>query len=102
MRIGRELSFGARAQLVGMMTRLSNMIPGVLKTFGLLPGAGRGLRFDRRVAALLEGVAEVGLIVHPLLATWRQLREQIAVFDKQDPRGRSDRRGAAENEDPRA
>src|SRR5580704_3565418 len=54
----------------------------VLKTFGLLPGAGRGLRFDRRVEALLEGAPEIGLIVRPLLATWRQLREQIAVFDK--------------------
>src|SRR4051794_16976158 len=42
---------GARAQLVGMTTRLSNMIRGVLKTFGLLPGAGRGLRFDRKVAS---------------------------------------------------
>lgn len=73
---------GARAQLVGMTTRLSNMIRGVLKTFGLLPGAGRGLRFDRKVEALLEGAPEIGLIVHPLLATWRQLREQIAVFDK--------------------
>src|SRR3954466_6445350 len=45
---------GARAQLVGMTTRLSNMIRGVLKTFGLLPGTGRGLRFDRKVEALLE------------------------------------------------
>jgi len=58
------------------------MIRGVLKTFGLLPGAGRGLRFDRRVEALLEGAPEIGLIVRPLLATWRQLREQIAIFDK--------------------
>jgi transposase len=73
---------GARAQLVGMTTRLSNMIRGVLKTFGLLPGAGRGLRFDRKVEALLEGAPEIALVVHPLLATWRQLREQIAVFDK--------------------
>src|SRR5215469_5757093 len=73
---------GARAQLVGMTTRLSNMIRGVLKTFGLLPGAGRGLRFDRQVEALLEAAPEVGSIVRPLLATWRQLREQIAVFDK--------------------
>jgi transposase len=46
---------GARAQLVGMRTRLSNMIRGVLKTFGMLPGSGRGQRFDRRVEALLEG-----------------------------------------------
>lgn len=73
---------GARAQLVGMTTRLSNMIRGVLKTFGLLPGAGRGLRFDRQVETLLEGAPEIGSIVRPLLATWRQLREQIAVFDK--------------------
>jgi transposase len=73
---------GARAQLVGMTTRLSNLIRGVLKTFGLLPGAGRGLRFDRKVEALLEGAPQIALIVRPLLATWRQLREQIAVFDK--------------------
>jgi transposase len=73
---------GARAQLVGMTTRLSNMIRGVLKTFGLLPGAGRGLRFDRKVEALLDGSPELEQIVRPLLATWRQLREQIAVFDK--------------------
>src|ERR1041385_6400937 len=73
---------GARAQLVGMTTRLSNMIRGVLKTFGLLPGAGRGLRFDRKVEALLEGAPEIALVVRPLLVTWRQLREQIAVFDK--------------------
>ena len=58
------------------------LIRGVLKTFGLLPGTGRGLRFDRMVEALLEGVPEIGLVVRPLLATWRQLREQIAVFDK--------------------
>ena len=73
---------GARAQLVGMTTRLSNMMRGVLKTFGLLPGAGRGLRFDQRVEALIDGAPDIALIVRPLLATWRQLREQIAVFDK--------------------
>src|SRR5499427_7816593 len=44
---------GARAQLVGMTTRLSNHIRGVLKTFGLLPGAMRGLPFDRRVETRL-------------------------------------------------
>src|ERR1700756_5651932 len=45
---------GARAQLVGMRTRLSNHIVGVLKTFGLLPGAMRGLPFDRKVEVLLQ------------------------------------------------
>jgi transposase len=72
---------GARAHLVGMRTRLSNMLRGVLKIFGLLPGADRGRRFDRRVEAMIEDIPEVALIVRPLLVTWRQLREQIAVFD---------------------
>ena len=73
---------GARAQLVGMTTRLSNHIRGVLKTFGLLPGAMRGLSFDRRVESLLADRPDVAPIVRPMLITWRQLREQIAAFDK--------------------
>ena len=72
----------ARSQLVGMTTRLSNHIRGVLKTFGLLPGPMRGLPFDRRVEALLDNRADLIPIVHPMLAAWRQLREQIAVFDR--------------------
>ena len=65
-----------------MTTRLSNHIRGVLKTFGLLPGAMRGLPFDRKVEALLLNRSDVALIVRPMLVAWRQLREQIAVFDK--------------------
>jgi transposase len=73
---------GARAQLVGMTTRLSNHIRGVLKTFGLLPGAMRGLRFDRKVEVLLQDRSDVAPIVRPMLVAWRQLREQISAFDK--------------------
>ena len=73
---------GARAQLVGMTTRLSNQIRGVLKVFGLLPGAMRGLPFDRRVEALLADREDLMPIVQPMLAAWRGLREQIAAFDK--------------------
>jgi len=73
---------GARAQLVSMTTRLSNHIRGVLKTFGMLPGAMRGLRFDRRVEALLAERDDLAAIVRPMLTAWRQLREQIAIFDK--------------------
>jgi transposase len=74
---------GARAQLVGMTTRLSNHIRGVLKTFGLLPGAMRGLPFDRRVETLLADRGDLASIVRPMLLAWRQLREQIAAFDKE-------------------
>ena len=63
------------------LSRIYEEVRGVLKTFVLLPGADRGLRFDRRVEAMIEDTPEVALIVRPLLATWRQLREQIAVFD---------------------
>lgn len=73
---------GARTQLVGMTTRLSNHIRGVLKTFGLLPGAMRGLPFDRKVEVLLEGRSDVAPIVRPMLVAWRQLRAQTAAFDK--------------------
>ena len=73
---------GARAQLVGMTTRLSNHIRGVLKTFGLLPGTMRGLPFDRRVEALVANRDDLAPIVRPMLEAWRQLREQIAKFDK--------------------
>ena len=72
---------GARAQLVGMTTRLSNHIRGVLKTFGMLPGAMRGLPFDRRVETLIADRSDLALIIQPTLAAWRQLREQIASFD---------------------
>ena len=67
---------------MSMTTRLSNMIRGVLKTFGLLPGAGRGLRFDRKVEVLVEGAPEIALVVRPLLVTWRQTAGADRCFDK--------------------
>ena len=73
---------GSRAQLVGMTTRLSNTIRGMLKTFGLLPGEMRGLPFDRRVEMLLADRDDLAPIVRPMLAAWRQLRVQVAAFDK--------------------
>ena len=74
---------GARSQLVGMTTRLSNHIRGVLKTFGLLPGGMRGMRFDRRVETILADRPDIAPIVRPMLVAWRQLREQIAGFDRE-------------------
>lgn len=73
---------GARSQLVTMTTRISNHIRGVLKTFGLLPGAMRGMRFDRRVEVMLTDRPDIAPIVLPMLTAWRQLREQITGFDK--------------------
>jgi transposase len=73
---------GARVQLVGMTTRLSNHIRGVLKTVGLLPGSMRGVPFDRRVEAMLADRDDGAPIIRPMLVAWRQLRQQVASFDK--------------------
>src|SRR5271168_3423814 len=73
---------GARAQLVGMVTKLSNHIRGVLKTFGMLPGSVRGRSFAERVEVLVAERPDVAPIVRPMLAAWSKLREQIAAFDK--------------------
>ena len=47
----------------------------------MLPGAMRGLPFDRRVETLIADRSDLALIIPPMLAAWR-LREQIASFDK--------------------
>ena len=73
---------GARVQLVGTATKLSNHIRGVLKTFGLLPGAVRGKPFARKVETLIADQADIAPIIRPMLSVWLNLREQIAAFDK--------------------
>lgn len=55
----------------------------MLKTFGLLPGAMRGLPFDRRIEELLADRNDLASVVRPMLVAWRQLREQAAAFDKE-------------------
>ena len=59
---------GARLQLVGMVTRLSNHIRGVLKTFGMLPGSVRGRSFAERLELLIAERPDVAPIVRPMLA----------------------------------
>jgi len=47
-----------------------------------VPGAMRGMPFDRKAEALILHHSVVTLIVRPMLVAWRQVREEIAVFDK--------------------
>ena len=46
---------GARSQLLGMSTELSNQIRGIMKTFGLVVPKGQGGVFERNVSDLLAG-----------------------------------------------
>ena len=73
---------GARLQLVGMATKMSNHIRGILKTFGMLPGAVRGKPFARKVETLVADHPDIALIVQPMLTVWMDLRKQITAFDK--------------------
>jgi transposase len=43
----------------------------------------RGVPFDRRVEALLADHNDLAPIARPMLVAWRQLREQIAAYDKE-------------------
>jgi transposase len=62
---------GARTQLLGMVTDLSNQIRGLMKTFGLVVPKGAGKIFEANVRRLLEGEALVAGVVLPLLESWR-------------------------------
>ena len=72
---------GARAQLVGMVVRLSNQVRGILKVFGIVVAGVRGAGFGRRVEELVADRAEVAEIVRPLLEAWRVLRQKVAGLD---------------------
>ena len=72
---------GARAQLVGMVVRLSNQVRGILKVFGIVVIGARGASFGSRVEELVAGRAEVAEIIQPLLEAWRMLRQKVAGLD---------------------
>src|SRR5215217_1512487 len=61
---------GARAQLVGMATDLSNQIRSVLRTFGLRVTGRAGGTFETKVREQVGGRPELAAVVEPLLAAW--------------------------------
>ena len=74
---------GARTQLLGIVTELSNQIRGLLKTFGLVVPKGAGKIFEANVRRLLEGEPAVAAIILPLLESWRAVRVRAAELDRQ-------------------
>jgi transposase len=74
---------GARTQLLGIVTDLSNQIRGLMKTFGLVVPKGAGTVFEANVRRLLEDEKAVAAIVLPLLDAWRAVRAQAADLDRQ-------------------
>ena len=79
----RRSLLGARTQLLGIGTELSNQIRGLMKTFGLVVPKGAGRIFEANVRRLLEGEAAVAAIMLPLLEAWRAVRGRAADLDRQ-------------------
>jgi transposase len=73
---------GARAQLVGVSTDLSNQLRSVLGTFGLRVSGRAGGAFEAKVREQIEGRPEIVAVADPLLAAWRAVRDQVAVLDR--------------------
>jgi transposase len=73
---------GARAQLVGISTDLSNQLRGVLRTFGLRVAGRAGGAFEAKVRGQTEGRPEIAAVAEPLLAAWRAVRDQVAALDR--------------------
>ncbi len=73
---------GARAQLVGISTDLSNQIRSVLKTFGLRAAGSAGRAFEAKVRERTADRPEVVGVAEPLLNAWRAVRDQVAALDR--------------------
>jgi transposase len=72
----------ARAQLVSQKITLTNSIRGLLKTFGIVLGRGKGARFDAMVRQRVAAEPMLATIVEPVLAVLLTVRGQLAVFER--------------------
>jgi transposase len=73
-----------RAQLIGMRTNVMNQIRGILKTFGIVLGKGKGSSraFEQQVQAIAQRGGVLGDILRALLAVLRNLKEQLLTLDR--------------------
>ena len=72
---------GARAQLAGISTGLSNQLRSVLRTFGLRVTGRAGGAFEAKAREQMEGRPEIAAVAEPLLTAWRAVRDQVAVLE---------------------
>ena len=73
---------GARAQLVGISTDLSDQIRSLLKTFGLRAGGRAGRAVEANVRVHVRDRPEVAGVAEPLPAAWRVVRDRITALDR--------------------
>ena len=72
----------SRGQLVGMRTKLSNHLRGIMKTFGLVLGKSGGRLLFDQARDKSSGNPHLAAIVDSIHAVWSSVCEQIQVMDK--------------------
>jgi transposase len=72
----------ARAQLVTQKVKLTNCIRGLLKTFGIVLGGGKGRRFEVMVRERIVENPMLTTIIEPMLVVLLTVREQLGVFER--------------------
>jgi transposase len=61
---------------------IENDLRGTLRNFGLKVGMIGTVRFEARIKELVENLADLAILVEPLLVVRRVLREQLAVLHR--------------------
>jgi transposase len=73
----------ARQQLVGMATGLVNKIRGILRTFGIAVGPGKGATFETKVRSALPGDdTALSDLVEALLRAWRSVTDERRKLER--------------------
>jgi transposase len=78
-----RLLVAARARLVSMRTGLYSQIRGLLKTFGVVLGPGKGGSFEQLVLRGVPNDRYVKLVIESLLSTWRHLTTELKKFNRE-------------------
>ena len=72
----------ARHHLVGVRTSLYNQIRGLLKTFGVVLGPGKGATFEQLVRGSMPEDGCVRVVVESLLTTWKSVSEELFQLNR--------------------
>jgi transposase len=71
-----------RKPLQSKAIAIENDLRGTLRNFGLKVGIAGKVKFEARIKELVENFADLVVLVEPLLAVRRVLREQIGVLHR--------------------
>lgn len=78
-----RLLLSARSRLVEMRTTLYNQIRGLVKTFGIVLGPGKGGTFVREVETKMPSDPVIETVIGSLLSIWKTVTLQLQKLDSE-------------------